>query len=81
MEKLELTGMARAEITDWARENGFPAFRGKQIFEWIHRGADFDGMTNVPKDMREKLKAGGVAKPVTVQLHRERAREGTVRVL
>ena len=66
MEKVELTGMTRAEITDWARENGFPAFRGKQIFEWIHRGADFDGMTNLPKDMREKLKASAVAQPVTV---------------
>ena len=81
MEKVELTGMTRAEITDWARENGFPAFRGKQIFEWIHRGADFDGMTNLPKDMREKLKAGAVAQPVTVQLHRESALDGTVKFL
>ena len=81
MEKVELTGMTRAEITDWARENGFPAFRGKQIFEWIHRGADFDGMTNLPKDMREKLKASAVAQPVTVQLHRESALDGTVKFL
>ena len=70
MEKVELTGMTRAEITDWARENGFPAFRGKQIFEWIHRGADFDGMTNLPAAMRETLKQEAVAQPVRIRLSR-----------
>ena len=47
MEKTELTGMTRDEMTAWVRDHGLPAFRGKQIFEWIHRGADFDTMTNL----------------------------------
>ena len=55
--KTELTGMTCEEITKWVREAGMPAFRGKQIFQWIHRGADFDGMSNLPKDLREKLAA------------------------
>ncbi len=34
-----------------------PAFRGKQLFEWIHqKGArDFDSMTNLPADLRARL--------------------------
>ena len=53
----ELTGMTAAELSAWVKEQGMPAFRGKQIFRWIHQGADFDEMTNLPLALREKLKA------------------------
>ncbi|MBQ6057114.1 MAG: 23S rRNA (adenine(2503)-C2)-methyltransferase, partial [Treponema sp.] len=68
-DKISITGLLPEEITE--KLGISPAFRGKQIFEWIHRGADFDGMTNLPKEMREKLKETAVVQPVTVQLHRE----------
>lgn len=39
-----------------AKELGQPEFRGKQIFEWIYRGAEsFEDMSNLPKGFREKL--------------------------
>ena len=38
----ELTGMTSAELTAWVQEQGYPSFRGKQIFRWIHQGADFE---------------------------------------
>ena len=76
MERTELTGMTREEITAWIREQGLPAFRGKQIFEWIHRGADFDGMTNLPKDLRENLKERAVAQPVPIRLTRKSRPDG-----
>lgn len=35
---------------------GEPAFRGKQVFTWLHRGAtDFQDMSDLPKGLREKL--------------------------
>ena len=34
---------------------GEPAFREKQIFEWICRGTELSGMTNLPAKLREKL--------------------------
>ena len=79
--KTELTGLTLPELTEWIRESGFPSFRGKQIFQWIHRSADFDEMTNLPKEMREKLKAAAVAQPVTVQLYRRSKLDGTVKFL
>jgi 23S rRNA (adenine2503-C2)-methyltransferase len=79
--KTELTGMTLPELTEWAKERGLPAFRGKQIFRWIHGGADFDEMTNLPKDLRESLKETAVAQPVTVQLHRTSTLDGTVKFL
>ncbi len=77
----ELTGMTCAEVTEWAREQGLPAFRGKQIFRWIHQGQDFDGMTNLPLDLREKLKETCVAQPVAIRLKRISALDGTVKFL
>ena len=77
----ELTGMTCEELTAWAKEEGYPAFRGKQIFRWIHQGADFDGMTNLSKDMREDLKRKAVAQPVSIRLERKSALDGTVKFL
>ena len=50
--KTELTGMTEAELTAWGKERGLPAFRGRQIFQWIHRGADFPEMTDLPAALR-----------------------------
>ena len=77
----ELTGMTREEITGWVRERGYPAFRGKQIFEWIHRGVDFDGMTNLPAEMRAALKEEAVAQSVRIRLSRKSELDGTVKFL
>ena len=78
---IELTGMTCAELTAWAKENGYPSFRGKQIFRWIHHGADFDEMTNLPLSMREKLKEEAIAQPVSIRLHRTSRLDGTVKFL
>lgn len=44
------------EITAALQELGEPAFRGKQVFTWLHRGVvSFDEMTNLSKALREKL--------------------------
>lgn len=77
----ELTGMTCEELTAWAKEQGYPAFRGKQIFRWIHQGADFDGMTNLSRDLREDLKQKAVAQPVSIRLERRSALDGTVKFL
>ncbi len=77
----ELTGMTCEEAAAWAVDRGYPAFRGKQIFRWIHQGQDFDGMTNLPREMREQLKESCVAQPVAIQLHRVSKLDGTVKFL
>lgn len=52
---------------------GQKAFRAKQVYQWLHEKlvTDFDEMTNLPKDLREKLKAQFVLtalKPVDVKI-------------
>ena len=42
-----------AEVQNW----GEPGYRGRQIFDWIHRRGvlDPDEMTNLPKAMRARM--------------------------
>ena len=77
----ELTGMTCAEITEWVKTQGYPAFRGKQIFRWIHQGAEFGEMTNLSREMRENLEQTAIAQPVHVRLKRESPLDGTVKLL
>ena len=54
----DLKSMTLEEITAALRAMGEPSFRGKQVFTWLHRGIiDFDEMMNIPKSLREKLRA------------------------
>ena len=78
---IELTGMNPAELADWCKEQGLPGFRGKQIFKWIHQGADFDGMTNLPKDLRARLQEMAVAQPVEIIEKRQSKLDDTVKFL
>lgn len=44
------------ELEQEILELGLPKFRAKQIFKWLYQGVEsFDEMTNLSKDLREKL--------------------------
>ena len=47
---------------------GEPAYRGKQIFDWIHRQgvADPDEMSNLPKSLRARLREEGSGWPIGI---------------
>ncbi|APJ10835.1 23S rRNA (adenine(2503)-C(2))-methyltransferase RlmN [Bacillus safensis] len=46
------------EMKEWLKEEGEKPFRAAQIFEWLYekRVTSFDDMSNLSKDLREKLK-------------------------
>lgn len=51
-----IRSMTLEELTQALRDMGEPAFRGKQVFSWLHRGArSFDEMSDLSKPLREKL--------------------------
>jgi len=52
-----LVGMAAADIAALVAPFGEPAYRGKQIAEWLYRrrSAHFDGMSNLPAKLRARL--------------------------
>ena len=52
----DIRSLTKEEITAALREMGEPAFRGGQVFTWLHRGvSSFDEMTNLSKSLREHL--------------------------
>ncbi len=53
----DIFGMTLEELQQELKPLGLPAFRAKQILEWMYqRGADsFDDMTNLSKDLRKQL--------------------------
>ena len=54
----DLKSMTLEEMTAALKAMGQPSFRGKQVFTWLHKGVtSFDEMTNLPKDLRDKLKS------------------------
>jgi 23S rRNA (adenine2503-C2)-methyltransferase len=54
-----LLGKSLAELTDWVQEQGQPAYRGKQLHQWLYqKGArSLHEITVFPKQWREDLQA------------------------
>lgn len=79
---LDLKSMTPQELTAWCKDQGQPAFRGKQLFQWFHRGAaSLEEMTDLPKAFRERIAAsGGVSAPV-VERKQVSKQDGTIKYL
>ena len=77
----EWMGMYPEEIKEAISDMGEKPFRAGQIFAWLHRGARFDEMTNLPLTLREKLKSEGVDQPVTIREERISHLDGTKKFL
>lgn len=57
MAKQDLKSMSLEELQMFIGSIGEAKFRAKQIFEWLHKkqAGDFEEMTNISKNLREKL--------------------------
>ena len=56
-QRVNLIGIPRAQLNDMLVERGHKPFRAKQLWQWLywHGVTDFDAMTNLSKDFRQKL--------------------------
>ena len=77
----ELMSLTPAELKEWCLEQGMPGFRAGQLFAWLHKGARFAEMTNLPKPLREQLQATAVDQPVEILTHRRSKLDDTVKFL
>ena len=81
MDKTQLLGMTPDELTVYFKQLGQPTFRARQVFAWLHQGADFEQMSNLPKALRETLDENCVANPVSVMETIESKLDGTIKLL
>lgn len=78
----DIKSMTQEEITDALKAMGESAFRGKQVFSWLHKGArSFDEMSNLSKSLREKLAAEFYITVPTVARKQVSRLDGTVKYL
>ena len=65
-----LYGLSPEALAAVLQEGGFPAFRARQILDWLYRKrvASFEEMTNLPKSLLAWLEAHTVLSPNTVVL-------------
>lgn len=57
MEKKDIVSMSFDELSSELKNMGLPAFRAKQIYDWLHKKlvSSFEEMTNISKDLIAKL--------------------------
>jgi len=74
--------MTLEELTAWFKEQGEPAFRAKQVFRWLYRGAaSFEEMTDLSKPLRKKLEETALLTPPQVARKQVSAQDGTIKYL
>ncbi len=63
----DLKSLTKEEITSLIVEKGYPAFRGKQVANWLDKGCtSFEEMTDLPPKLREELQQQFVIPSVTI---------------
>lgn len=80
--KQHLLGVTLEEFAAWLGQRGQPAYRARQVLEWVYRKAaeNFEVMSNLPKPLRQELAdhweiyAGRVAR-------RQDSTDGTTKLL
>ena len=78
----DLKSMDMNEMTAFMKGLGEPGFRGKQVFQWLHRGAaSFEEMTNLSKPLREKLAGSCYITVPKVERKQVSQLDGTIKYL
>ena len=79
---MNIKSMTLTEMTAALKEMGEPAFRAKQIYTWLHKGVrSYDEMTNLSKQLRQRLSEAYPFTPPRVVRRQESERDGTIKYL
>ena len=79
---VDIKSMTPEELAVWLKELGEPAFRAKQVFQWLYRGVtSFQEMTNLSKALRQKLEETAFLTPPRVARKQVSRQDGTVKYL
>ena len=81
-ERPSIYSLQLGELEDWLVEQSEPKFRAKQIFDWLYvkRINSFSEMTNLSKELREKLAQSFEITTLEVAVKQE-SKDGTIKFL
>jgi len=77
----QLLSLSPEELAAFVKDLGLPAFRAKQLHEWLIKGEDFSAMTNLPEALRARLSAAALAQPVEISKSIRSAVDDTEKLL
>lgn len=80
--KTDLKSLTRNELEEYCEGLGLQRFRTDQLFQWMYQKgvSDFTDMTNLSKDLREKLR--NMAKVSRIKLvQQQESQDGTIKFL
>ncbi|MFV0399767.1 MAG: 23S rRNA (adenine(2503)-C(2))-methyltransferase RlmN [Oscillospiraceae bacterium] len=82
MDKEDIQSYPLPKLTEWFVAGHQPAFRGAQVFEWLHgkQAASFGEMTNLPLSLRESLETRCLLHTPDI-LRKQVSADGTVKYL
>jgi len=79
---IDIRALSTEELAAQLTDAGYPAFRAKQIRQWLDQGVtDFEQMTNLPKDLRSMLSQQYSVPGVTILRKLVSSIDGTVKYL
>ena len=79
---MNIKSLTLSELTAVLKELGQPAFRGKQVYTWLHKGVrSYEEMTNLPKNLRDVLAEKYPICPPEVVRRQESRKDGTIKYL
>jgi 23S rRNA (adenine2503-C2)-methyltransferase len=79
---MNIKSMTLVELTEALKALGQPAFRGKQVYTWLHKGVgSYEEMTNLPKSLRDALAEKYPLHIPKVVRKQESQKDGTIKYL
>ena len=80
--RIDLKAMDRADLEAFAESLDQPAYRGRQLYNWIYakQETDFAAMTSLPKSWRQDLEDVAQVTEIDV-IHRQKSSDGTLKAL
>ena len=80
-DKRILLDMTLDELKAYLISLGQPAFRAKQVFTWLHKGASFADMRNLPQALRDQLANECLDLPMALHASFPSQKDDTVKFL
>jgi len=80
-QRLQLPALSLAELTQFMKAAAQPAFRAKQVCDWVNKGiTDPARMANLPAALQQALNEGLICSPLTL-IERQTSTDGTRKYL
>ena len=80
--KTDLKSLSKEELSEFLKEMGLVSYRADQVFQWLYQKgvSSFDEMTNLSKELRQKLSEKAVIRRAK-EFQRQESKDGTIKFL